>query len=447
MNRTNQRVVVMGLGQFGGGVGAARYLASRVGRVLVTDLLPADRLSDSLAQLDGLPIDYCLGQHRVEDFVNADLVVVNPAVNEHNNRYLLAARDAGVPLTSEIRLTIGLLPNPHRTIGVTGTAGKSTVTAMIGHILTTALGENRVHVGGNLGGSLLDRVDQMTGDDWVVLELSSFMLEGLGEDRWSPHTAVLTNLSANHLDRHASMNAYVEAKQVILTHQQPDHHAVLGPGVERQMRPIAKNVYHVTGPANGPLPLAIPGPHNQLNAAMAVRAAACVGVDARQAAEALTGFTGLPHRLQLVCEHRGVRYYNDSKATTPEAAQLALASFGPNTPQHPTDGTAIHLIAGGYDKGSDLTGLGRVAGERCCGVYTIGATGNAIADAADHAEARVVRCQTLDRAVEHACGHARDGEVVLLSPGCASWDQFDNYQQRGAVFVEQVLKHRTEPPA
>jgi UDP-N-acetylmuramoylalanine--D-glutamate ligase len=379
-----KRVVVMGLGRFGGGVGVARYLATRGVDVLVTDLLGADSLANSLAKLDGLPIRYSLGGHNVRDFTQADLVVVNPAVDPRNNPYLTTALEAGVALTSEIRLLAGALPTRTKTIGVTGTAGKSTVTAMIGHILDSGPGRGRVHIGGNLGGSLLDRIDTITADDWVVLELSSFMLEGLALDGWSPHIAVLTNLSENHLDRHGSWDAYVAAKASIFQHQQPEDYAVLLredasrfdlsrlPGEQTSL--LADDVPE----ANLDVDLLIPGAHNRMNAAMACTAARFVGVAWGDAQRAVASFAGLPHRMQLVCEHGDVRYYDDSKSTTPQAAMLAIGCFAPSPDQASRGeaGGGTHVILGGYDKGSALNELGRFAGANCTGVYTIGATGN-----------------------------------------------------------------------
>ena len=236
-----QRVTVMGLGRFGGGVGVARFLAKRGADVLVTDLSPPDKLADSIAKLQPLidagQVTLRLGEHNVSDFTTCDCVVVNPAVPP-NNRFLRAAHAAGIPITTEIRLLVERLPNRLRTIGVTGSAGKSTVTAMIGHVLEkefagegestpsrqdakTPRKKRKVWVGGNIGGSLLEKIDEIGEDDWVVLELSSFMLERLrdqpdapgvanekcrGRGRgWSPHIAVVTNISENHLDWHGSM--------------------------------------------------------------------------------------------------------------------------------------------------------------------------------------------------------------------------------------------------
>lgn len=223
-----KRVLVMGLGRFGGGVGVTRFLHQQGALVTVTDQLPPEKLKTSLDRLANLAnIQFRLGEHREQDFATADLVVVNPAVKPQANPYLAAATAAGVPLTSEIALLIDRLPNRRRTIGITGTAGKSTVTAMVGAILRAACGEQRVHVGGNLGGSLLMSLEKIRHDDWVVLELSSFMLDALRPMRWSPHIAVLTNLSPNHLDWHGSFEAYRAAKRVIFDYQSDEDFAVM----------------------------------------------------------------------------------------------------------------------------------------------------------------------------------------------------------------------------
>jgi len=447
MDISGKRVVVMGLGRFGGGVGVTQYLVSRGADVLVTDLMSEGRLQESLSQLRGDNIRFRLGEHDVGDFTAADLIVVNPAVDLRSNIYLQAAGQAGVAFTSEIRMLVSLLRRD-RVIGVTGTAGKSTVTAMIGHMVCHCLGPKRVYVGGNLGGSLLGCIDRITSDDWVVLELSSFMLEGLAQDRWSPHVAVATNFKPNHLDRHGSVQAYAAAKQSIFDYQDKKRdRAVLGPGLDEWMHPCAEPIDRVEVLPAPPLPLLIPGRHNQLNAALAIRAVRCAGLDADQAAAALADFAGLPHRLQRVCEHNGVRYFNDSKATTPEAAILAIDSFVEEdaaAPLHHDRGGGIHMIMGGYDKKSDLASLARHAGEHCVGVYTIGTTGGALAEAAQGRSASIYRCGTLDQAVEQACQRACPGDVVLLSPGCASWDQFDHYEARGAAFGEAILKYNTE---
>jgi len=443
MDLAGKRVTVMGLGRFGGGVGVARYLVKQGADVLVTDLLSEDELSESLAILEGLPIEYRLGEHNVSQFTTSDLVVANPAVKP-DNRFLRAAQAASIPITSEIRLLVAALPNRLRTIGVTGTAGKSTTTAMIGHILEKVEKNDRHHVwvGGNIGGSLLENVDQIGDDEWVVLELSSFMLHGLREDRWSPHIAVVTNIDANHLDWHGTFTAYLADKQVILDYQDSDEDAaVLGPELSDFVKAHADRV--IVREKEGldeiaPRNIVLPGFHNRSNATLAVDVAELTGVARAEAETALADFTGLPHRLQFVLEHNGVRYYNDSKCTTPEAAEIAIESFDIGT---------VQIILGGYDKGSELVGVAAHSAMRCAGVYTIGDTGKNIQEIAESIIARKVRpceakvilgCGELDTAVREAVKRAQPGQVVLLSPGCASWDQFDNYEQRGERFIELV---------
>lgn len=431
---SGQRVLVMGLGQFGGGVGVAKFLAKQGARVLVTDKEKPEKLEQSKAQLAGLDIEFRLGEHITSDFTAADLIVVNPAVNPQKSEHLLAAKNAGIPFTSEIRLLTQRLPNRNRIIGITGSAGKSTTTSMVGHILGTRNFPS-VHLGGNLGGSLLNSLGTIHETDWVVLELSSFMLEGLREDRFAPHIALITNLAPNHLDWHGTLEAYRDAKQALLDFQHEDDIAILGPGADGFTPRVAMKNQHVFHHADlsrltRDMPqLLIPGEHNRLNAAMAVEVCVAAGVGRSDALAAVATFTGLPHRLERVHETGGVVYFNDSKCTTPEAAMLALQSFKPGI---------VHLILGGYDKGSDLAPLAAFAKHHCKAIHTIGTTGPAIAIAAEKAtgKAMVFRSETLTRAMHDMKPHLAPGDVVLLSPACASWDQFTNFEARGAAFIE-----------
>ncbi len=415
------RVTVMGLGRFGGGVGVTRWLAGNGAKVLVTDLAAPGKLAASLEKIRGLldtgAVEVRLGGHDVDDFRACDLVVANPAVPKPwADPYLAAAVAAGVPITTEIALLVERLDRG-RVIGVTGTAGKSTTAAMIHHILKrTGAPRLGAHLGGNIGGSLLEQLPAIAPGDLVVLELSSAMLYWLGPHQaglgkpWSPHVAVLTNLTPNHLDWHGSLAHYRESKLGIFAHQQPGDHAVSG----------------AEAPAHAaPSTLAIPGAHNKENAQRAVAAAcAAARLDAAEAVAALADFPGLPHRLQLVAEHGGRRFYDDSKSTTPPSACLAVAAF--------EDPRRVHLIAGGYDKGIDLIEVATLA-DTLAGLYTIGATGERLAGAAS-GRGHVESCRTLSRAARQAIGRMQPGDVCLLSPGCASWDQFDNYEERGKVF-------------
>ena len=432
----------MGLGHFGGGAGAARYLAQQGAQVLVTDSAPAERLRASVAKLADLPIEYRFGRHELRDFTGADLIVVNPAIDPTRNRFLNAATAANIEQTSEIRLLVERLPNRMRTIGVTGTAGKSTVTAMIGHILKQVHksknpNSSGVWIGGNLGGSLLEKLDQIKSDDWVVLELSSFMLQGLAEHRWSPHVAVITNFSPNHLDWHGTLEAYRRAKQVILDYQEPHCDvAILGAETQAEFHSKVRitRTESVTNPLASKLSLPLPGEHNRANGLVAADAVASgLGVDWTSAAAALSEFCGLPHRLEFICQRSGVRYYNDSKATTPEAAQQSIGSFASDR---------VHAILGGYDKRSELHPLATFAAHHCRAIYTIGATGDAIADAATGHSAELIRCGSLGQAVAETNRRVQAGDIVLLSPACASWDQFKNFEVRGEHFAKLVRERQ-----
>lgn len=435
-----RRVTVMGLGRFGGGLGVTRWLAGQGARVLVTDLDGEEKLAESVGKLrdlvDAGSVSLRLGGHAVEDFTACDLVVANPAVpRPWDNPYLKAAIGAGVPVTTEIELLIQRLPDRRRVIGITGTAGKSTTSALIAHILKEC-GEP-VLLGGNIGGSLLGRLDGLDPKTWIVLELSSFMLHWLMV--WSPHVAVVTNVMPNHTDWHGRFEHYEASKRILIEYQEAGDVAILGEHTAEWR--VRSGVHRIDIPTDARVGhLAIPGAHNQRNAAAALAAVGALGIPGLSHARALAAaatFPGLPHRLQLIAEHNGVRFYNDSKSTTPEATALALRIFFEG--QDERYDTPVHLIAGGYDKGSNLSPISHNA-EIMAGLYTIGATGDRIADDADRAHGKgcVTRCGTLEAAVEEALRHVRPGHVVLLSPGCASWDQFTNYEERGERFAALV---------
>jgi UDP-N-acetylmuramoylalanine--D-glutamate ligase len=425
----NKRVTVAGLGRFGGNIAAARWLVENGARVVVTDQAPAEKLTDSVAQLDGLPIDYHLGGQREEDFRDTDLVVASPAI-ALSSAALRAARDAGVPVTTEIRLFVERCPAT--VVGITGTKGKSTTTAMLGEILRG--GGLTAHVGGNLGGSLLPKLTEIDKTHLVVLELSSFMLEHLGAMRWSPHIAVVTFVAADHLDWHGSLEAYLDAKRNVVRFQRPDDFAVLcrenAAAMEFGGHTKGKVVpFGVAGQRS--FELLVPGRHNQLNAQGAFAAASLLGVGWEAAQAALENFRGLPHRLELVHESaEGVRYYNDSIATIPEAAIAALESFPPKR---------VIQIVGGYDKGLPLTPLSNALLERAKAVLCIGDTGKKLVEIlgqpAMQGAAEVYDCGDLATAMRMVKTAASSGDVVLLSTGCASYDQFANFQERGDAFT------------
>lgn len=405
---------VMGLGRFGGGQGVTQWLLKQGCQICLTDLASDSQLQDAMKPL--LPacgtgqLRTVFGRHDESDFQNTDLVLANPAVpTPWNNPYLMAAREAGVPITTEIRLLTERLDR-NRVIGVTGTNGKSTTASMIHHAMR-ALGIPCL-LGGNIGGSLLPRINEIDREHWIVLELSSAMLWWLGDEAgegWSPGTAVTTNIAPNHLDWHETETHYRRCKQNITRFQSTGDTNFTGAEVPDQ-----------------DISLIIPGRHNQANAALASQVVAELGgVTLPNAAQALHDFPGLPHRLQAV-DLQG-RIFNDSKATTPEATLLAVEALGPGR-------NHIHLIAGGYDKGVSLLQIAGLAAD-LGGLYTIGSTGPALNEAAGD---RSRNCGTLEVAVKSAFESMKEGDVLLLSPGCASWDQFPHFEARGEAFMSLI---------
>ncbi len=422
-----KRVTVAGLGRFGGQIAAARWLVDQGANVCVTDQATREKLASSIEQLHGLPIELRLGEHRTEDFTNADLIVTSPAIPPGNS-FLNAARNAGVPITTEIRLFIERCPAT--IVGVTGSKGKSTASALLGKMLETRF---TTWVGGNIGRPLLNDLPKIDKTHWVVLELSSFMLEYLAEMCWSPHVSVVTTILADHLDWHGSLRAYVEAKKNIVRFQHPDDFAVLNADDKAAAAfaaATAANVVLFSSHSSPRFELILPGRHNQSNAQAAFSAAQLLGITWEAAQEAIRDFPGLPHRLQLVHEHSGIRFFNDSIATIPEAAVAALESFPPRR---------VLQIVGGKGKGLPLTAMCNALVERSKAALCIGATGPMIAEmmasAPHQGAADVYQCGDLATAVRLAKRIAVAGDVILLSPGCASFDQFQNFEERGETFA------------
>jgi UDP-N-acetylmuramoylalanine--D-glutamate ligase len=417
-----QRATVMGLGRHGGGVGAARYLAQHGARVTVTDLVAASELTDSLNQLAGAPIErFQLGGHCEADFTDADLIVVNPAVRP-DNRFVALAQVAGAQITSEIEMF--LTACPARVIGVTGTTGKSTTAAMIAAALEAS--GRRAWLGGNIGGSLLVDLERMKADDCVVLELSSFQLYWLSENvRWS-ELGVLTNFAPNHLDWHGSVEHYRQAKQRLLDNVgqafQPDSQA---------RKPDLRSSIDTWPDSDVPM-LKVPGRHNRSNAALAAAVTAAAGANPDTIARGLAAFTGLPHRLQFVAELDERLFVNDSKATTPEAAIAALESM-----DRPT-----WILLGGSDKQIDLSPLAAAVARKASGAALFGT----VAAKLDHllsTRAPTIqrhRTKTLDDAFNWCWRRSQPGHAILLSPACASLDQFRDYADRGEAFQRLVNK-------
>lgn len=452
------KVTVMGLGRFGGGLGAVRFLVARGASVTVTDLLSAEDLAEPLSKLTDCPVEaYHLGGHIDEDFLDADLIVVNPAVPP-SNPFLARAREACIPLTSEMSLFWQF--NRSRTIGVTGSNGKSTTAAMTHAILQAAGISSRL--GGNIGTSLLPEIDNIRADEWSVLELSSFQLDDLDRLPASPNIAVVTNFSSNHLDWHGSLSEYRRAKQSILRWQTPDDVAVLNhddtdvsawPTFGRQLGfgtrdagcdgIFERGADHVLRMDGSQQRFALrewvplPGRHNLTNAMSAACAAIAAGADLEAVRRGLETYRSLPHRLEFVAEVRGRRFYNDSLATTPESAVVALEAFT----------QPVIILAGGYDKQIDLSPLAAGIVRRAKAAALMGQTADLLSclleeHGSDGNEPPTCECGSFDEAFAWAVKQSEAGDVVLLSPGCASYDWFRNYAERGRRFVELVDDYR-----
>lgn len=461
-----RRITVMGLGAFGGGVGAVRFLAERGARLTVTDARPAEQLADSVAELRDLPIErWRLGGHAAADFEDADLVVVNPAV-QRDHPLLQRCRSRGVPLTSEMNLF--WQHNRAPVLAVTGSNGKSTTTALLHSMLSYS--GRRAWLGGNLGRSLLPEVERIQPADWVVLELSSFQLLDLDRLQVSPHVAVVTNFSPNHLDWHASLDEYRSAKQTILRWQSAADFAVLNVddadvwswptkgtrlgfgfaaaagGCGAYAHSGGARLQSPTRRAELPLQrwLRLPGRHNLANALAASAAAWAVGVDPEAMRLGIENYQPLPHRLQSLGSAAGREFFNDSLATTPESTLVALEAFD----------RPIVLLAGGYDKGSDLTEMARGIARRAKAVALMGKTGPRLGEliAASPAPHPCVSEPLPDfrAAFAWAMDRSAPGDVVLLSPGCASYDWFRNFADRGEQFArlarEWMAEHAADAP-
>jgi len=418
----------MGLGRFGGGVGAARWLAAEGARVTVTDLAEAETLAGSLRQLDGeKSIAFHLGGHREEDFRGVDLVVVNPAVRP-GNPFVAIARDSGARITSEIELVIRHCPAT--LVGVTGSNGKSTTAAMIDAVLRA---DGRTSwLGGNLGGSLLDRLEWIQPGDCAVLELSSFQLWRLGPGTPMPHVAVVTGFTPNHLDWHADYDEYAAAKRRMLLEQTPDDVAVLNTLDDEvaSWQPLVRGRQAALPPLEDIPELAVPGGHNRINAACAAAAAGAIGCRPDAIRRGLETFGGLPQRLEPCAVVAGRRFYNDSSSTTPESTIAALGALeGP-----------IWLMAGGKDKGFDYGDLAAAVAERAAGAALFGSVRELLRGWVGACGPRLpcTATETMAESLQWCWRRARPGDAIVLSPGCASTDQFDNYEGRGREFVRLV---------
>lgn len=442
------------------GKAAARYLAARGAKVTVSDRKTADQLSAEVAELDGLDIEFILGGHPPELLVGADLLCLSGGVPA-GLPLAQQARLRGIRLTNDAQLFLEAAPAP--TIGITGSAGKTTTTALVGRMAAAALEPMGRHawVAGNIGRSPLADVDKMSAGDWIVLELSSFQLELMTS---SPHVAAVLNVTPNHLDRHQTMNAYREAKARILDFQGPQDIAVLGRedpgawGLRERVRGRAVSfgtAQQVDGEGTFVKESAIwwagregevrlletgtielRGAHNLTNVLAASAIAAASGFSPEAIRAGVRDYRGEPHRLTFVRHVAGADWYDDSIATAPERALAALRSFD----------EPLILLAGGRDKDLPWSVFAQIVIRRVNHLVLFGEAGplielalrSAMQGSTDVRLETIDRVASLDEAVEAAARRVSPGDVVLLSPGGTSFDEFPDFAARGDRFQERV---------
>jgi len=447
----NKRILVVGLARTG--MATALFCAARGARVTATDTRTEKELGDAVAALQKAGVALELGGHRQELILDADLIIPSPGVPA-DAPLLQFARSKGVTIWSEIELAWRFLKG--RLIGITGSNGKTTTTSLIEHVLKSA-GFATI-LAGNIGTPLISCVERSNEKTVTVAELSSFQLELI--EKFRPNISVFLNLTPDHLDRHHTLESYGAAKARIFENQTESDSAILNaddPGTtpyapakpqlfwfSRKQR-VAQGAFvkesEILFRREGAeetilkltdIPLA--GAHNLENVLAAAAAARLAGAEPSAIAKGVRSFAGVEHRLEFVAEIGGVRFYNDSKATNVDATLKALEAFPGR----------ILIILGGKDKGSDYTVLQAPLREKAILALLIGA-------AADKIEKQIAgsvaieQAGTLERAVETAAHAARAGDVVLLAPACASFDQFQNYEHRGRVFKELV--HQLERQA
>ena len=515
-----KKVLIMGLGRFGGGVDVAEFAARAGARVIVTDLASSEQLSNSIDKLEEFPdIEFHLGSHDPADFMQADVIIANPAV-PGDNEFLQLARRSNKFVTSQINIFFELCPT--KIIGITGANGKSTTTALTAHLLKHAGDQRRatsdehviaspslrsrinsakqsqttqyairntqyetVWLSGNIGNQpLLTILDKIKADDLVVLELSSFQLEQLAEIRKAPKIALLTNLTPNHLDRHGTFTNYCAAKENIFKFQKLNDNCPAVSIFNAQDK-IAVEWFKKYSEDDGRICIkfstsdiskeirdsfTLPGRANLSNLAAAIAIAKHFGIDNDSIKNSLPEFKPLPHRLEFVGRINGVSWYNDSIATTPQSAIAALEAF---------DQPKI-IIAGGYDKNLPFDELGQKIAANAKAAIFLGQTAQKIALAINKSlrakkafspersrrgsnlkqrntqscpergrrdairNMKVELVDSLAQAVRLANRLAESGDVILLSPACASYDMFDNFQHRGEQFCQLVRALSTE---
>jgi UDP-N-acetylmuramoylalanine--D-glutamate ligase len=451
MELKGKKVLVVGLGK--SGLAAALFLRRRGAQVTVSDLRSAQALSKEIPSLLEAGISVEAGGHGLLTFRRQDLIVVSPGV-PLSTPELVQVRTLGLPIIGELELAARFLQGD--VLAITGSNGKTTTTTLCGEIFSAS--GRKTLVAGNIGLPVIEVVDQSAPGTWSVLEVSSFQLETT--DSFHPHIATILNITPDHLDRHGTFENYVAMKEKIFANQTSEDYLILNGDdpVTQQAASRARSqvvwfsrskivrrgafvhngvVMFRASEQSTPVPvlpvaeIPLKGQHNVENVLAAVCAASVAGIPAEVIARTVKSFHAVEHRLEFVASIHGVEYYNDSKATNVDATAKAIAAFPAN----------IHLILGGKDKNSDYSQLNPLLKERVKAVYTIGSAAEKI-EGQITGVTKVTRAETLEAAVDLAANHATAGDIVLLAPACSSFDQFENYEQRGKVFKQAVLSRQ-----
>lgn len=436
-----KRVLVMGLGLHGGGVEAVKFLVRYGAIITVTDLRTRAVLRPSLDALNAFPaVAYVLGEHRESDFTDTDLILKNPGVPPDSS-YLAVASKAGIPITTDMGIFFRICPA--RIIGVTGTRGKSTTAWLIWKFLSTK--SRRVFLGGNIRRSVLAFAESLRHGDTVVLELSSFQLEDLRSEKYSPPIAVVTNILRDHLNWHPTMAAYRRAKEVIFAYQKKDDYLFINPEdiVLRHMAEKARGHVEMPAPPKKLLPLIDKrlGEHYRAAVGLAMAVARHERIPLGAIERVLGSFRGLRARQEIIAHIRGVSFVNDTTATVPDAAIAALRRFRPRAGDH-----ALVLIAGGQDKNLDFAEFVRVVAMDADALILLPGTATDImhtllAKKTPHPRLREIHeVKTMTEAVAAAWRGREAGAWIILSPGATSFGLFANEFDRGDQFAAAVEK-------
>jgi len=456
----DKRITIMGLGLNQGGLGVARFLAKAGAKILITDLKTEEELGPSLEKLKDFDVKYILGRHREEDFINTDMIIQNPAV-PHNSKYLKIARKHKIPIKTDLDLFFQLCPSKN-IIAVAGTKGKSTVSQLIYHIFKEA--QKDAILAGNIGISVLDILEKINPQTWLILEISTWQMEGIRNRKFRPQTAVLTNILPDHLDRYPNYKEYIRSEKLIFKHQRPNDNLIVNYDNEETIK-IKKEaglpIYWFSAKEkvepgcylkNDKLifqsgeykttfakisDLLLPGLHNLENILAASTVSFIHNIPGNIILKALKNFPGIPYRLEFIGEVRGIKFYNDTCATTPEATLAALGSF--------TEQPVI-LFLGGKDKKLNYENFGEAIGKNKEIKKIIllqhpdyDASLKILSALKKHLDSeKIILTSSLKVGVEAALQQAQENDLVLLSPAAASFGMFENEFDRGDQFNKIV---------